>query len=521
MSSIGNSAVAGNASKENRPNIILILCDDMGFSDLGCYGGEVRTPNIDFLAEEGIRFSQFKNTGRSCPSRAALLTGHYQHEAGMGWMTAVDEHRPGYRGQIAANIPTIAEVLRDNGYATYMSGKWHVTVDGAFDEPNGSYPVQRGFQKYYGCLSGGGSYYTPKPVYSGLTRVTEFPDDYYYTTAISDSAVSFVREHPADIPMFLYVAHYAPHLPLHAPKKRVDACRERYAVGYDVLRRQRFERQKACGLVNKSMKLPVYQREFNDKRPSWTELTPRQQEQWINDMATYAAMIEIMDDGIGRLIEAVKEKGVYENTVFLFMSDNGATSEGGYLGQLMADLSNTPYRSYKQWCFQGGTSSPLIIKFGDSIRDGIKEKGTICREPGHIIDLFPTCLDMASARYPSSFQDEKVKLSGTSLLPAIQNKKLRSRDLFFEHQTSCAVISDGWKLVRANGKSPWELINLSEDPFEEKDLSAQYPEKVKRLEKKWNRWAEQQHVFPFEYRPWSERIKYYKALYPAQDGKLF
>ena len=153
LSSIGNSAVAGNASKENHPNIILILCDDMGFSDLGCYGGEVRTPNIDFLAEEGIRFSQFKNTGRSCPSRAALLTGHYQHEAGMGWMTAVDEHRPGYRGQIAANIPTIAEVLRDNGYATYMSGKWHVTVDGAFDEPNGSYPVQRGFQKYYGSVA--------------------------------------------------------------------------------------------------------------------------------------------------------------------------------------------------------------------------------------------------------------------------------------------------------------------------------------------------------------------------------
>ena len=521
LSSIGNSAVAGNASKENHPNIILILCDDMGFSDLGCYGGEVRTPNIDFLAEEGIRFSQFKNTGRSCPSRAALLTGHYQHEAGMGWMTAVDEHRPGYRGQIAANIPTIAEVLRDNGYATYMSGKWHVTVDGAFDEPNGSYPVQRGFQKYYGCLSGGGSYYAPKPVYSGLTRITEFPDDYYYTTAISDSAVSFVREHPADVPMFLYVAHYAPHLPLHAPKQRVDACRERYKAGYDILRRQRFERQKACGLVKKSMELPVYQREFNDQRPLWTDLTPRQQEQWINDMATYAAMIEIMDDGIGRLIEAVKEKGIYENTVFLFMSDNGATSEGGYLGQLMADLSNTPYRSYKQWCFQGGTSSPLIIKCGDSVKRGIKEKGTICREPGHIIDLFPTCLDMASVRYPSSFQGEKVKLSGTSLLPAIQNKKLCSRDLFFEHQTSCAVISDGWTLVRANGKSSWELINLSEDPFEEKDLSAQYPEKVKSLEKKWNRWAEQQHVFPFEFRPWGERIKYYKALYPEQDGKLF
>lgn len=519
LSSVGNGVTAKEAGKEKQPNIILIMCDDMGFSDLGCYGGEVSTPNIDFLAESGVRFSQFKNTGRSCPSRAALLTGHYQHEAGMGWMTAVDEHRPGYRGQIAANIPTLAEVLHEGGYATYMSGKWHVTVDGAFNEPNGSYPVQRGFDKYYGCLSGGGSYYTPTPIYSGLTRVTQLPDDYYYTTAISDSAVSFVRQHPVDTPMFMYVAHYAPHLPLHAPKERVEACRDRYKAGYDVLRRQRFERQKRLGLVNQSMELPVHQREFGDKRPAWNELSVEQQEQWINDMSTYAAMIEIMDDGIGRIIEAVKEKGIYDNTVFLFMSDNGATNEGGYLGQLMADLSNTPYRSYKQWCFQGGTSSPLIITLGDDIRMKRKERGLIHREPCHIIDLFPTCLDMASVKYPSTFKGNKVKLSGTSLMPVIKNKKLRPRDLFFEHQTSCAIISDGWKLVRANGKTPWQLINLAIDPFEEKDLSAQYPGRVKLLEKKWNVWAERQHVFPFEYRSWGERIKYYKALNPDQDGK--
>lgn len=519
LSSIGSAGIAKGVANEKRPNIVLILCDDMGFSDLGCYGGEVHTPNIDFLADNGIRFSQFKNTGRSCPSRAALLTGHYQHEAGMGWMTAVDEHRLGYRGQISADIPTIAEVLHEGGYATCMSGKWHVTVDGAFDEPNGSYPVQRGFDKYYGCLSGGGSYFTPKPVYSGLSRITQFPDDYYYTTAISDSAVSFVKQHPADVPLFMYVAHYAPHLPLHAPKERVEACRERYKVGYDVLRRQRFERQKALGLVDQSMELPVYQREFGDKRPAWNSLSAKQQKQWINDMSTYAAMIEIMDDGIGRLIEAVKEKGIYENTVFLFMSDNGATNEGGYLGQLMADLSNTPYRSYKQWCFQGGTSSPLIIKYGDAVKNKAKVKGVINREPCHIIDVFPTCLDMASVKYPSVFNGAKVKLAGTSLVPAMKHKKIRSRELYFEHQTSCAIISDGWKLVRANGKVPWQLINLSADPFEENDLSTQYPERVKRMEKKWNLWAEQQHVFPFEYRPWGERIKYYKALNPDQDGK--
>ena len=401
----------------NHPHIVLILCDDMGFSDLSCYGGEVQTPNIDYLAEQGVRFSQFTNAGRSCPSRAALLTGHYPHEAGMGWMTAVDEHRPGYRGQISTHLPTIAEVLRNQGYATYMSGKWHVTLDGAFDSPNGSYPVQRGFDKYYGSLHGGGNYYKPNPVYHNLQRITEFPDDYYYTTAITDSAVSFIKQHPTQIPLFMYIAHYAPHLPLQAPKDKVDACRNRYKAGYDVLRQQRFERQKALGLVASDMELPVFHKEFpSNKRSAWTELTPQQQEQWITDMATYAAMIEIMDEGIGHVIQAMKDKGMYENALFLFMSDNGSTSEGGFIKQLMADLSNTPYRSYKRWVFQGGISSPFII--ADGRKKSQIEKGSICREPGHIIDVFPTCLDIASVRYPATFHRQEVKLTGTSLLPA-------------------------------------------------------------------------------------------------------
>lgn len=518
VASVAQIAAAGNADGQTHPNIILILCDDMGFSDPGCYGGEVHTPNIDYLAANGVRFSQFKNTGRSCPSRAALMTGRYQHEAGMGWMTAVDEHRPGYRGQISADYPTIAEVLKANGYATYMSGKWHLTVEGAFDKPNGSYPTQRGFDTYYGCLSGGGSYYTPKPLYSGTQRITELPDDYYYTTAITDSAVSFVRNHPADVPMFMYLAHYAPHLPLHAPKERVEACRERYKAGYDVLRQQRFDRQKAMGLFDDDLTLPLHQKEFKGGRPAWTSLTPEQQEAWITDMATYAAMIEIMDDGIGEVIAATKEKGIYENTVFLFLSDNGSTNEGGFIGQLMADLNNTPYRSYKQWCFQGGTSTPFIVMYGDPQKNVLK--GKFNREYSHIIDVMPTCLEIASAAYPGQFNDKQLRATdGRSLLPAIQNKALEPRDLFFEHQSSCAIISDGWKLVRNNGKQPWELIDLATDPFEENDQAAQQPQKVKTLEEKWNRWAEQQQVFPFEYRPWTERINYYKSLNPDQSGK--
>lgn len=512
---LGTVALPLAAQKATVPNIVLILCDDMGFSDIGCYGSEIHTPHLDSLAQQGTRFSQFKNTGRSCPSRASLLTGRYQHQVGMGWMTAVDEHRPGYRGQISKAYPTIAEILKANGYKTYMSGKWHVTIDGSFHTPNGSYPVQRGFDRYYGCLSGGGSYYKPTPVYNDLTLVTELPDDYYYTTAISDSATSFIRQHPTDTPMFLYVAYYAPHLPLQAPAERVEQCLDRYRAGYDVLRKQRFEKQKALGIVPSDMELPFFDREFGGKRPAWEELTEEQRQHWTRDMATYAAMIEIMDDGIGQIVEAFLQKGTLENTVFIFLSDNGATSEGGYLGQLMADLSNTPYRSYKQWCYQGGTSTPFILTFGDTHKN--KAPGEICRQAAHIIDLLPTCMDLASASYPTA-QFDHPDLPGISLLPAIRGEKLQKRTLFFEHQSSCTIIADQWKLVRNNQNSPWELINLDTDPFEQTDLSTRYPEKVKSLESEWNQWAEENHVFPLEDKPWSQRIDYYKQQNSDQSG---
>ncbi|MEG1580097.1 MAG: arylsulfatase [Bacteroidaceae bacterium] len=511
LSSLLVASVASVAANHQRPNIVLILCDDMGFSDLGCYGSEIGTPHLNSLAERGVRFSQFKNAGRSCPSRASLLTGRYQHSVNMGWMTAVDEHRDGYRGELSNYFPTIAEVLREEGYETDMSGKWHVTVETALEKPDGSYPVERGFNRYYGSLKGGGSYYAPKAVYSNLTPVKSLPKNYYYTTAITDSAVSFIRQHPIHRPLFLYLAHYAPHLPWQGLKERVEACTNRYKVGYDVLRRQRFERLKALGFVDKNKALPMFQKEFGGSRPAWTSLTPQQQEQWITRMANYAAMIETMDDGIGKVMEATKEKGLFDNTIFLFLSDNGATSEGDLLTQLSADLSNTPYRSYKQWCFQGGTSSPLIIAAGNKISG--YPRGTICNEPAHIIDLLPTCLEMASVTYPKQFRQHRVKApDGCSLVPIVQGRKGVKRDLYFEHQTSCAIISGHWKLVRSNAKQPWELIDLSTDPFEEHDLAAQNPTRVKRMEKKWNKWAQRQQVLPFEFRSWSERINYYTRL---------
>lgn len=493
--------MAGNAFCQ-QPNIVLIMADDMGFSDLSCYGSEIPTPNIDRLAQQGVRFTHFKNTGRSCPTRACLLTGQYQHTVGMGWMTAVDEHRPGYRGEIDLSYPTIAEMLKAQGYSTYMSGKWHGTLQDHNQAPNGSFPTERGFDRYYGCLEGGGSYYRPKPLYRDLVQITDLPEDYYYTRAITEAAVEFVRQHPTGKPMFLYVAHYAPHLPLQAPQEIVAKYRDLYKKGYDSLRQERFERQKAKGMFPESMELPVYDREFGGHRPAWKELTPEQQEKWVTDMATYAAMIEVMDQGIGEVIEAVEEKGMLENTVFLFLSDNGASNENGFIGQLMADLSNTPYRSYKQWCFQGGTSTPFIFCHGGQ---RLKDRaGQFCLQTGHVIDLLPTCLELAGAKPDSRH------LPGKSLLPAIAGAPCQERVLYFEHQGSCAIIAGDWKLVRANRHAKWELIDLQTDPFELHDLSDQYPGKVKQLEKKWRQWAEKNQVFPLEDKPWGERIKYYR-----------
>ncbi|MFI3303242.1 MAG: arylsulfatase [Rikenellaceae bacterium] len=519
--SLATTAAIG-APQSEKPNIILIMCDDMGFSDLGCYGSEINTPNIDQLAQDGVRFTQFKNTGRSCPSRASLLSGRYQHSVGMGWMTAVDEHRDGYRGELTSEVPTIAESLKGAGYSTYMSGKWHVTVDSAYSNaqkrgltPNGSFPTERGFDKYYGALSGGGNYYTPKPLLRDDVLITEYPDDFYYTHAITENAVQYIEDHDTSDPMFMYVAHYAPHRPLQAPQDRIDAVSERYEVGYDVLKAERFRRQQEIGIVPSADELPLHNKEFKDsERPSWESLTEKQQQEWIKDVSTFAAMVEIIDDGIGELIEATKRKGIYDNTIFIFLSDNGATSEGGQIAQLTADLCNTPYRSYKRWCFLGGVSSPLIIHYPKAFGE---ECGEIRTTPAHIIDIMPTCLDLAGVNYPTSFAGKKISApDGVSIVKLVEGGKISKRDLFFEHQTSCSIISDGWKMTRENYKSEWELFDLATDPFETTDLAKLMPKKAAQLEAKWNAWGKKNNVFPLETRVWTDRINYYKSQYPPK-----
>ncbi|MCK4921849.1 MAG: arylsulfatase [Bacteroidales bacterium] len=514
------SAICSVGVTAQKPNIVVIMCDDMGFSDIGCYGGEINTPHIDALSEEGIRFSRFKNAGRCCPSRASLLTGRYQHNVGMGWMTAVDEHRSGYRGQLCNKVPTVAEILKDKGYSTYLSGKWHVTVDGNFKNktnltPNGSWPRERGFDEAFGGLSGGGGYYKVSSLIRNETHITAFPDDFYYTDEITKYAVKFIKGHDVHKPLYLHLMHYAPHRPLQAPRKRVDECRVRYKVGYDVLRKKRLDRLKKEGIISLDLELPIYNREYKNGRPSWDSLSSEKKEAWIEEMASYAAMVEIVDDGVGEVVKALKQKGIYDNTIILFLSDNGATNEGGEISQLAADLSNTPYRYYKQFTYNGGVSSPFIIKAPKYK----KYRGEIRDELCHIIDVLPTCLDLAGVSYPTKFKEKSISNpDGVTLVPVLRNKKLTTRDLFFEHQTSCAIVSDGYKLVRDHDSNPWELIDLRNDPFETTDISKKDPMKKLELEKKWNAWAKVNKVVPMETLPWVKRIAHYKRLNSDQSG---
>ncbi len=510
-----------NAADPQKPHIVLIMCDDMGFSDLSSYGGEIQTPHIDSLADQGVRFTNFKNTGRCCPSRASLMTGRYQHAVGMGWMTAVDEHRDGYRGQLASGVPTIAEILKPLGYRSYMSGKWHLSLDPSFQKqksPNGSWPFQRGFDRSYGMLGGGGSYRTTKSVFEDSKHKPNIPKDYYLTDAITENAVRFIEEHRAEDPMFLYLAHYAPHRPLMAPEDRIRRCEERYRVGYDKLREKRYKKMKQLGILSSEQNLPVHEAEYGNGRPSWKSLDSKTQQKWIREMATYAAMIEIMDDGIGMVVDALKARGMYENTVLIFLSDNGATSEGGLVSKLAADLSNTPFRDYKKGTYEGGISSPLIIhspkrfnQYQGQIRSGI----------GHINDICPSILDLVGIEYPITFNGSAIpSVDGSSLIPQLRGETQAGRDTFFEHQTACSIISKEWKLVRPNKVVAWQLFDLKNDPFEQKDLAKKFPERVTELERRWDSWARDNSVLPLSEQPgWGSRIGYFKKLHPDQSGQ--
>ncbi|MCA8997174.1 MAG: arylsulfatase, partial [Planctomycetaceae bacterium] len=506
-----------NAEQSSRPNIVLIMADDMGWSDIGCYGSEILTPTLDALAERGLRFSQFYNTGRCCPTRASLLTGQYPHRAGIGHMTNDSgEEFPGYRGRLNPDSLTVAKRLHQAGYFTAISGKWHVGA-----ERSELWPCQRGFDRFFGIPQGGGIYFRTKPgrdivlnneILYSVDR--QPPDDFYVTDEFTDYGIRFLDEAIGqERPFFLYLAHIAPHWPLQAPQDDIDRYRETYQSGWQAHRLARHQRQIEMGLVSESWKLSAEDR----GNRAWDKLKNSQRQSL--GMAIYAAVVERMDQSIGRLVDALRERGQLENTVILFLSDNGGCAEGGtYVtsngqgidgdvdshvryGKAWANVSNTPFREYKHYVHEGGIATPLIVHWPGGIPDHLA--GKITSEIGHVIDLLPTCLDLAGV---DEVESPASPLAGTSLVPVLRGQERKTPTLFWEHEGNRAVRRGDWKLVAKGAKSAWELYNLHSDRTEWNNLAEQEPKLVKELSRLWNEWAVENRVVPHPQRRFPEAL---------------
>lgn len=529
IASAGTAAVSCSSPKVERPNIIVILADDMGFSDIGCYGGEIETPNLDSLAENGLRWKQFYNNARSCPSRAVLMTGLYPHQAGMGWMAAADLQTPEYQGYLNRNCVTIAEVLKTAGYGTYMCGKWHLSSDrqnqGNVEEV---WPKQRGFDRFYG-IPGGASNYFRTTMYNDNTP-ERTGDDFYITTALSDSASAFILRHDFnEKPMFMYLAFNAPHWPLHAPQEVIRKYSDRYLAGWDVLRKERFERQKMMGLFSESTILSPR----DPAVAAWDSLSSEKRKEFAMRMAIYAAQIDMMDQGIGKVIKALKDAGEFDNTVIMFMSDNGACAEFISSGKSKAvngkedtyesyrinwaNLSSTPFREYKHYTNEGGIATPLIISWPEGIKKELT--GTFVNEYGYFADIMATCAELSGAVYPSVFKGQKIHpMEGTSLVPNFTGKHTGRGMTFWEHEANIAVRDGDWKIVLKTGEGNKfrpeniELYNMAQDPVEMKNLAKKYPERVRRMYEDWCRWAERINVYPLDTRFYGERQEAYRRV---------
>ena len=472
-------ACVGGADEIERPNIVIIVCDDMGFSDLGCYGGEIDTPNLDRLAANGLRFTDFHNDAKCSQTRAAIMTGLWHHQSQM-------LRKPGH--------VTMAEVLRDAGYTTLMAGKWH--LDGN--------PRDHGFDRYFGFLSGCINFFTGVDWQTGknLMRLdhAEFtaPDDFYSTDAFTDYAIEFLDESPRNKPFFLYLAHNAPHFPLHAPPEDIKKYEGRYRVGWDVVRQQRHDRLQELGIIDDTWRLS----QRDPKVEPWSEMTSTQMKFLEPMMAVYAAMVDRLDQNVGRLVAYLDSNDLLDNTLILFFSDNGAcpyqrmrteiTQPGTKESDIAydarwANMCNAPLRLYKQYAHEGGTSTPLIAHWPRRIR----ARGEISRYTGHLVDLMPTAVELAKAKYPAEGANETIfPMEGVSLVPAFEGKESRdkTRPLFWEYSGNHAVRVEDWKLVAERSKG-WELYNLAEDRSETTDLAKEQPARVTEMSATYDEWA--------------------------------
>ncbi|MCA8988728.1 MAG: arylsulfatase [Planctomycetaceae bacterium] len=495
------------AKPATRPNIILIMADDMGFSDLGCYGGEIETPHLNRLAENGLRFTQFYNTARCWPTRAALMTGRYPHSAHMA-MNFGPNAPPAYDGIVPQSARMIPELLRTAGYRCYHVGKWHLNSRGR--DANNTWPLKRGYDHSYFMVQQD-NFHNPKLLYDDQLKVVRPKDenpDYYVTSAFTEQALRRLQEHHtehADQPFFIYLAHTAPHFPLHALTEDVARYRGKYRMGWDECREQRHARQNEMGLLNCAL---------SPRDPfakPWAELNAAEQDEWDARMATYAAMIYRIDVGIGQIVEQLKKQNQLEDTLILFLSDNGSSaeyivrgdghqpdsapgSEESYrcLEVGWSNAANTPFREHKMWTYEGGISTPLIAHWPA----GIAKPGQLTSHLGHVIDILPTLLSVAGLTYPTEYEGEPLEpVPGQDLSGLFGGKEVAEPEyLFWEHQGHKAIRSGRWKLVTARGPEPWELYDLATDRSELQNVAEQNPQIVARLATAWQKEALRQGV---------------------------
>jgi len=549
--------IASVSFGDDRPNIIVILSDDMGFSDIGCYGGEIRTPVLDKMAADGLRFTQFYNTGRCCPTRGTLLSGLYAHQSGIGHMMNDDE-LPGFKGDLGRDCVTIAEVLRPAGYGTYMVGKWHVTPNPENPDKH-NWPLQRGFDHFYGTIHGAGSFWDPNSLTRDNIFISPFadpeykPERFYYTDAISDNASRYIKEHDKSKPFFMYVAFTAAHWPMHAPEEEIAKYKGVYDKGYGSIREARRKRMIELGVIKESTGMSLQVGDWNSvKNKAWE----------ARCMETYAAMISRMDRGIGNILETLKSTGQYENTLVMFMQDNGGCQEPlgrktrkdksydgkpradkpplspmkpeelqhdmipkqsreGYpvrygpgampgpadtfiaYGMNWANVSNTPFRQYKHFVHEGGISTPMIAYWPK----GISARNEFRSTPSHLIDIMATCVDLAEAKYPEKKDGVPIQpMEGMSLVSVFNEDKLPERHIMFEHEGNAAIRMGRWKLVGQKVMLPestktenWELYDMENDRSELNNLVSSQPERFEQMRKLFEKEARRCRMFPSKY----------------------
>ncbi len=529
---------------QDKPNILLILADDMGYSDIGCYGGEIETPNLDRLAKHGLRYTQFYNTARCCPTRASLLTGMHPHQVDMGHMAHFEDDIDGYRGELSKKCVTIAEVLREAGYQSYLSGKWHVCKQLKDTEGDCSnWPCGRGFDRFYGITAGAANFFDPPTLTRDNTSIEPPADpDYYFTDDISDRACEFIKEHSADRkeqPFFLFASYTAPHWPLQARPKDIEKYRGRFSAGWDELRETRLERMKEMGIVSSDTQLT----KRDSTQPPWEELPNKAWQE--RRMEVYAAQVDSMDQGIGRILDTIETAGELDNTLVMFLSDNGACAEElfGILypyetpagenfmksrtsrqvtrdgrpmlhgndpdimpgdettfqsyGVGWANLSNAPFREYKHFVHEGGIATPLILHWPK----GIAAAGEIRRQTGQLPDIMATIIDVAKAEWPEEREGMPIApYEGTSLTETFKSETggLPRPPLVWEHEGNCAYREGDWKLVKRWDRTEWELYQIDEDRAEMNDLSESKRAIRDDLLSKYQAWANRVGAVPWK-----------------------